>query len=687
MFRGHSAKFLECQGAGFGEPKFGMPAIFLAALAFDQSFLHQFIDQHHHATGHHAEPFGQPLLVTGWRGGDQAQDSGVRGREAQRRDALAKTESRMSAELSEQKGHATAWTGFAGIHKKYSTNHSKKLVAKINSSYYESFMERNNTPPGDSSVPITGAETKDRVNLLPLRGRLRWWIPASILAIAAANVVRLRFTLELDTMSRNMQTFFTVVVSLLALLAWWLFLTRLRWRTRLAGAGLVLLCGFTLNQLVRIDGSADGRGSPKIVWKWAPRKSGDVGGLKSAGLVETPPKLEGVADYPGYLGSNRSGVVAGAQLESDWTAHPPEQLWRRPVGLGWSAFAVLGRNAVTQEQRGENELVVCYDLATGNPLWSHTNLVRFSEPMGGDGPRATPTIDHGRVYALGATGILDCLDAAAGKLIWTRDTLKEDALPNTYFGKCSSPLLVDDLVVVTGGMAKRSTLLAFRREDGSPVWRAGNDEASFSSPELVTLAGRRQILSVNASTVTGHEPKDGHVLWEYAWANNKWPKCVQPVVIDGDRVLLSASFNAGCVLLQIKAGAQGELSATEVWKNRNMKSEFSNLVVRDGFLYGLDDGILACVDLSTGERKWKDGRYGHGQVMLVNDWLLVQTEPGAVVVVEANPARYHEVTRLNALAAKTWNTPALAGEFLLVRNDQEAACYRLQKHFPKKDAL
>jgi outer membrane protein assembly factor BamB len=170
---------------------------------------------------------------------------------------------------------------------------------------------------------------------------------------------------------------------------------------------------------------------------------------------------------------------------------------------------------------------------------------------------------------------------------------------------------------------------------------------------------------------------DGQILWEYAWANNKWPKCAQPVVLDGDRVLLSASFDAGCVLLQVKAGADGNLSATEVWKNRKMKSEFSNVVARGGFIYGMDDGILACVDVATGERKWKDGRYGHGQIVLVDDLLLVQTERGPVALVEADPSNFHEVAQLKALGAKTWNTPALAGEFLLVRNDQEAVCYRL----------
>ena len=150
-------------------------------------------------------------------------------------------------------------------------------------------------------------------------------------------------------------------------------------------------------------------------------------------------------------------------------------------------------------------------------------------------------------------------------------------------------------------------------------------------------------------------------------------------MLGGDRIILSASFNAGCVLLQIKTAADGNFSVAEVWKNRSLKSDFSNVVARDGFLYGLDDGILACVDIATGERKWKDGRYGHGQLLLVDDLLLVQTEQGPVVLVEANPSGYREVARLKALGTKTWNTPALAGDLLLVRNDQEAVCYRLPK--------
>jgi outer membrane protein assembly factor BamB len=506
---------------------------------------------------------------------------------------------------------------------------------------------------------------------------MRWWIPVIGLVLAMANILRVRSTAEMDSTVRNMQTMLSGALFVLLLLIWWTFLTRLRWRVRFAGLGLVVICGAGVMLLVRIDGSYDGGGLPRIVWRWAPRKTGEVGMTGASSSEKQSSQLKASLDYPGYLGRERSGIIHGIELERDWTTHPPHELWRRPIGLGWSAFAVSGSYAVTQEQRGQDELVICYELATGQPLWSHTNLVRFSEPMGGDGPRATPTIEGGRVYALGATGILDCLDAATGKLIWTRDIIKENELRNTYFGKCSSPLLADDLVVVTGGMTKRASLLAYRQGDGKLAWSAGHDEASFSSPVLVTLGGKRQILSVNAASIAAHDLKDGHILWEYAWSDNKFPKCTQPVVLDGDRVFLSASFNSGCAALKVNAGGDGNFSVKELWKNRSLKSEISNIVVRDGFLYGLDDGIMVCVDVSTGERKWKDGRYGHGQVLLVNDLLLVQTEQGPVALVEANPAGYREVGRLGALKAKTWNTPALAGEFLLVRNDEEAVCYQL----------
>jgi outer membrane protein assembly factor BamB len=367
-------------------------------------------------------------------------------------------------------------------------------------------------------------------------------------------------------------------------------------------------------------------------------------------------------------------VVPNARLARDWSARPPREVWRQPVGLGWSSFAVVGAAAFTQEQRGDQELVVCYDLKTGKVRWTHADTARFHEAMGGDGPRSTPTVAGGRVYALGATGILNCLDGATGKLLWTRETLK--GIPNLEWGKSSSPLVFDDLVLVSGGNTAGPSLLAFNKDNGNPVWQAGHDKSSYSSPVLADLAGRRQVVMVNARSVTGHDPADGHILWEYSWPG-ELAKASQPVVLEGDRVLLSAGYGLGCVLLQVKDEGGAAQAVSERWSNRYLKTQFSNVVVRDGFVYGLDDGVLTCLDLDTGKRRWKGGRYGYGQVLLAGDLILVQAESGSVVLVEATPDRHHELARLPALKGKTWNNPALAGPYLVVRNDQEAACYRL----------
>jgi outer membrane protein assembly factor BamB len=506
--------------------------------------------------------------------------------------------------------------------------------------------------------------------------RVRWWIPIVVVVLAGANIARVRASGNLEGNFKTLWTVVSVMLGFLCLLVWLMFLSGMRWRTRFAVLGVVVAAAIGFGLVARIDGTASGNAVFRVVWRWTPPRDGLVGDLRPAG--EAASRFEATTDYPGFLGADRRGVVEGVALERDWDGHTPKLLWRHPVGLGWSAFAVAGPRAITQEQRGDSEITVCYDLASGRPLWSRENHVRFHEGMGGDGPRATPTMADGRVYAMGATGILDCLDAATGKLVWSRDVLKENGLPNLEWAKSCSPLVYDDVVVVTGGMTNGPTLIAYKRRDGAPAWQAGKDKASYSSPTLATLAGQRQIVSINAASVTGHDPADGRELWNYGWATDKWPKSAQPVIIDGDRIFVSAGYGAGCVMLKATCGPDRKWGVAELWKNRAIKSNFSEMVARGGMIYGLDDGILVCVDAATGERKWKEGRYGYGQVLLAGETLVVQTEPGPVVLVEASPqSGGKELARLPALSSKTWNTPSLAGDLLLVRNDQEAVCYQL----------
>ena len=233
-----------------------------------------------------------------------------------------------------------------------------------------------------------------------------------------------------------------------------------------------------------------------------------------------------------------------------------------------------------------------------------------------------------------------------------------------------------------------SSLVAYDAGDGRKVrWAAGNRPASYASPVVTTLAGERQILMVNESWVTAHRASDGKVLWEHPWGSESdtTASCVQPIPLAGDRVLLARAMGSACRCCKSRATATSKFAATPFGIppiNPVMKSKFANLVLRDGYAYGLDEVMVECVEVETREDHWKKRRhpeFGHGQVMLIGDTLLVLSETGELALVEATPTQYHELASIQALdpADITWNNPAFSAPYLLVRNAREAACYRL----------
>lgn len=518
--------------------------------------------------------------------------------------------------------------------------------------------------------------------------------PVVTLVLVSTAIVAVRWQPELERNLRAWATAALRLIGALMLLIWFLASSRFKPRTRWIGLAVILVCGLALKGTLRLDGTLDGTGLPRWVWRGSVRgapTAGQSGGTNVAALAAPTtssgdpqsPKLPGLEDVPQFLGLDRSGILPNRRFATDWNAQPPRELWRRPIGLGWSAFAVVGGRAWTQEQTGDDERVTCLDAATGRTLWSHAERTRFSEWQGGDGPRATPTIHDGRVYALGATGLLLCLEAADGRPVWKRSVLEENGLGNITWGTSASPLVVDDLVVVTGGRGSGAVVFAYRKADGSPVWKSGSGDASYASPILATLAGRRVILSNNAASLTAHDPATGRLLVEHAWGDAKWPKASQPVVLPGDRVFVSAGYGMGCQIVRVTAtgagssGEPGMLRAETVWKGLTMKTQFNSPALRQGFLYGLDDGLLACVDAASGRRVWKDGRFGSGQTLIVGDVIVVQNENGTVHACAASPDGFRELGRIAALSSKTWNHPTVAGRYLLVRNDREASCWEL----------
>jgi outer membrane protein assembly factor BamB len=381
-----------------------------------------------------------------------------------------------------------------------------------------------------------------------------------------------------------------------------------------------------------------------------------------------------------FRGPDRDGHYRERPILTHWPADGLKPIWKQPVGGGYASFVIAGGRAFTIEQRGPQEVVAAYDVATGRELWTSAWTATFHESMGGTGPRATPAWAEGRVYTLGGLGELRCLDAATGALVWRTNILEDSGATNLTWGMAATPLVVDDTVVVLPGGPNGQSVAAYDRRTGKRAWSALNDQQSYSSPMLVTLGGVRQILVFSASRVMGLTPDRGDVLWEYPWTTAYDVNAGQPLVIGDNRVFVSSGYGGGAAVVELTREGSGGFQVREVWRNIRMKNQFTSSVLHEGFIYGLDESILACLDAATGDLKWKGGRYGYGQVLLASGHLIVLGEDGDLALVRAAPDRHQELARFPALAGKTWNHPAMTDGILLVRNINEMAAFDLRNN-------
>jgi outer membrane protein assembly factor BamB len=275
---------------------------------------------------------------------------------------------------------------------------------------------------------------------------------------------------------------------------------------------------------------------------------------------------------------------------------------------------------------------------------------------------------------LASTGELRCVDASNGSVIWGKNILSDNQARNLPWAMAASPLIVDDKVIVLPGGTAGKSVVAYNKMNGAPVWKVLDDTQAYVSPMLVELAGRRQIVVVSSSRVVGLAPDNGALLWSYGWDTNNGINVSQPIMVDQNRFFISSGYGKGAALVQIK-GSGNSFTASTVWENNNMKNKFNSSVLHNGYVYGLDEGILTCLDVNTGERKWKEGRFGYGQVLLAAGHLIISSDQGEVALIRASPDRYTEVARFSAVQGQTWNYPAIAGGRLLVRNSNEMAAY------------
>lgn len=495
-----------------------------------------------------------------------------------------------------------------------------------------------------------------------------------------------------DGAVRNIITLILCFSALMSAVLWFIRESghALAWK-RTLGYGLLGLVALGLGTL-RIE-RVSGDLVPEFRWVWQKSRDALLARPVAASAESVAAPWEPAPhDFSRFLGpaGDASLPATAPALDPAWTKpHPPVEAWRRPIGAGWSGFATFGDHAVTLEQRGDEEIVSCLSLSTGAPEWHVAVKARHQTVLGGTGPRSTPTIEAGVVYAAGATGWLHVIDGATGKVLWKKDILADlgiDAASHEVavaWGRSGSPLVLGDVVIVPGGGPRADgpvSLVAYDRATGERRWTAGDDQISYVSPGLLPIGGTSFLVTVGESQVIGFDPITQEEAWRFPWPghSNSDASCTQPLVIGPNRLFISKGYGTGAAAFDITRGADGRWTVQEAWRNKaGLKTKFTNVALHDGHLYGLSDGILECLRASDGKRMWKGGRYDQGQLLRVGNLLVVQSEPGDVVLVEATPEAHRELARLAALSDQTWNSPAIIGDRLLVRNAVEAACYRL----------
>ena len=400
--------------------------------------------------------------------------------------------------------------------------------------------------------------------------------------------------------------------------------------------------------------------------------------VAEASSLKSFPHLPAVLyGWTGFRGAARDGRYLGGDILTVWPRDGLPLLWSRSIGGGYASFAASQQVAFTIEQRRSQEVVVAYNLESGSEVWTHAWDAEFQESMGGDGPRATPVWCDGLLYALGATGEFRCFEAATGEVRWGLNILADNDAENLQWGMSSSPLIKDEQVILLPGGPLNRSVVSYHRLTGQFLWGSLSDKQAYAAPIQAELAGKDQVLVVTASRVVGLAPKDGALLWEYPWQTSYDVNSVEPLVLGSNRFFISSGYGHGAAVVEIVPSGEDFVART-VWTNNRMKNKFNGSVLHENHVYGLDEGILACMDIVTGERKWKRGRYGYGQVLLASGHLVVLTETGDLVLVEANPKEHRELARFSALTGKTWNYPIIVGGRLLVRNTSQMACFDIR---------
>ena len=572
-------------------------------------------------------------------------------------------------------------------------------------------------------------EKTGRVACPATSGKLRLW-PAWLIAVAQAIALILTVAPSIQNVIRFIFMMAGPLLAGLLFSVWLLFASRLRWRERigLAAAGvvspavafflsvheaalqttmfcygvplaiflvtgaltvferrqqrtilaaLVLSLGWLIFPLLRNEGF-DGSYYPEFSWRWGPQHEATLPPVPSVQAALGGAELPDGLSWPQFRGPEGNGAAGGALPELDWAARRPKELWRVTVGPGWSSFAYESGRLFTQEQRGVNECVSCYSAQNGTLIWSHADASRFAEAVSGAGPRSTPSVARGRVYALGGKGLLTCLAAADGKRLWQRNLVSELKAPVPNWGFSGSPLVLGDLLIVYAGAAGDNGLIALDVQTGNTRWGFASTGMNYTTARPMTLAGVECVVFCDGRGVHALSPGDGKPLWTFRPKDWQGPGMVDPQQVSPAGLVVALGDGVGLARLEV-AKQDGQWRVDEAWSTDSLCPSFNDFVVLDGHVYGFNQALFTCLDVRTGELKWEGGHYGFGQAVLVKSsaQIIVAAENGDAVLLRAEPRRLDENARFPVLNGKTWNHPVVVGSRLFMRNGKAAVCLRL----------
>ena len=374
-----------------------------------------------------------------------------------------------------------------------------------------------------------------------------------------------------------------------------------------------------------------------------------------------------------WRGPNRDGISPETGLLKRWSDDGPTELWRIALGEGFSGVSISDGRAYTMFVKGEDEIVVCLDASSGNEIWRYLDDYRFENRQGGDGPRATPTVDGDRVYVLSAYGRLVALDAINGKELWSHDFTKAFSSNVPRHGFSVSPVIEGELLLIETGGESGKALLACDKRNGKIVWSSEDDAIGYSSPIIVTILGTRQTVFFTGRGLVSVSPKDGEIFWRYDWPTRFNVNAATPIFIPPDKIFISSGYDMGAAVVQIKE-ADGKLTAVEVWTSREMKNHFSSSVLYGGYVYGFDNAFLKCIDAETGEEQWVKRGFGKGSLIYADGNLIILGEGGNLALAKATPIQYEEAAQMQIFNGRCWTMPTLSGGKLYLRNTEEMIC-------------